>query len=807
MSHPIVSTLAARVALLATAMALLLTATPVHGASSVEIDARPLLGGRYQVGGWAAISVSLVNEGEPTEGYLTAETRAGVMRRFVEMPAGARKSVTLYVQPEAFQRRITVRYEEPNGVKEVVVEVRVFEQSGGQIAVVGDGAGTLRPQLLAVGADGRPEPIGLSVADIPERPEPLAGLSGMVWAADSTGLTDAQRRSLERWVTDGGQLVVLGGGDWQARTDRLATLLPLDSLGGRDGVPQAALAAWAGVESPAVDAATTLTGSPVPGARVLARAEDGTPLLSLRAVGAGRVVLVGSDLATDAHRGWAGASGLWSRLLVSTTALEQFWGGGVPLKEEADNALSQALGNLPALAVPPAELLLAVIVGYILLIGPVSYVVLRRLDRRELAWITAPVLVVLFTACSYGIGTTMKGSDVIVNQISLIRSSEGGSAAMVQAYAGIFSPERATFDLTVEADALMGRLRPTNVAPNQPPGGVVADQGDPAHLRGLAIGVFGFEGVRADAIVAHRPALAVSWVDGRGDIVGRVTNVSDEPISDVAFIGVSTGVRIGDLGPGQSAEFTVPRRNLNGSSASDQVYGFAGFGGRGEEQRTMLVRRQVIDALVGYGGWFPGLEVSGMSGRGPFVIGWRTTPGPLEVSVDGGEPQRLGHTVEVIAVRPLTDTGDVTIGAARMSVIVRDLEGDASAAGMGGLVAMTEGAATFDIALPLEASGMAADQVDIIIGSDLSMVLDPRDFGGGGFWADGFSAELRNPATGEWTPLGDLSQRTRFTIDDPAAAISPAGRIEVRVRAEGANPNFGPTTVVVSAEVSGVIGE
>ena len=102
--------------------------------------------------------------------------------------------------------------------------------------------------------------------------------------------------------------------------------------------------------------------------------------------------------------------------------------------------MTQALANLPALEVPPAELLLAVIVGYILLIGPVSYLVLRRLDRRELAWITAPLLVVVFSACSYGIGTSLKGSQIIVNQISVVRSVSDGSAANVTTWAGIFSP-------------------------------------------------------------------------------------------------------------------------------------------------------------------------------------------------------------------------------------------------------------------------------------------------------------------------------------------------------------------------------
>ena len=75
--------------------------------------------------------------------------------------------------------------------------------------------------------------------------------------------------------------------------------------------------------------------------------------------------------------------------------------------------------------------LLAVIAGYILLIGPLSYLVLRRLDRRELAWIVAPILVVIFSGVSYGIGASMKGSQIIVNQIAMVRTSTDGTAASV----------------------------------------------------------------------------------------------------------------------------------------------------------------------------------------------------------------------------------------------------------------------------------------------------------------------------------------------------------------------------------------
>src|ERR671916_1217347 len=107
-----------------------------------------------------------------------------------------------------------------------------------------------------------------------------------------------------------------------------------------------------------------------------------------------------------------------------------------------EGAMSGALGTIPSLDVPPAELLLGVIVAYIILIGPVSYLLLRRIDRRELAWVTAPLLVVVFSACSYGIGRTMKGGDVLMNEVALIRTTAEGGSATVDTYAGIVSPDR-----------------------------------------------------------------------------------------------------------------------------------------------------------------------------------------------------------------------------------------------------------------------------------------------------------------------------------------------------------------------------
>lgn len=792
---------------LAAAVALLAPPQTVRAASAVDIEARALVGGRYAVNSWIAIAVTLVNDGAPTEGDLAAATEEGAVQRFVELPAGARKVVMLYVKPEAFQRRITVQYREPNGTVEAVVEVRVLEQSSSQYAVVGDGAGALGPQLSGAADLGLPAPIPLATADIPERSEPLSGLAAIVWADDSAALSEGQRRAIARWVTAGGQLVVVGGPDWQARTAGFADLLPLADLAATDGVAQAALADWAGADAPPAETGTISSGELRDDARALIRADDGTILASMRNVGSGRVIFLGPDFATAEFRTWDGSYAVWSRLLPSGAVLEQFF-GGFPIAEEAENAMGTALGSIPSLEVPPAELLLVIIVGYILLIGPISYLVLRRIDRRELAWVSAPVLILVFTACSFGIGTALKGGSVIVNQISLIRSSTAGGVAAVESYAGVFSPDRSTYDVTVDADALLSRLTPNTFdgRPRVARGDTIVEQGDPAHLRGLAIGVFGFEAVRADALVDHEPGLRVTWRTEDGETVGTVTNEGDGVVTDVAYISSGGGDMVArELAPGDSAEFSLDTTNFNGSSASDQVYGFGGFDTQNEQQRRILIRRQVIDSLVGYGGWMPGIELGAGAQRGPYLIGWRDAAGPIPVTLDDTEATRYEQSVEVLAVRPRIGPGEVELRPAQMTTAIIGTDGDAGSGGPG-MVMLGNGSAIFSVALPLEATGMEVTELDILTGPDPGMVL--QDQGGfGGFWPQGFTLEVRDPTSGEWTMLGDLNERSRWEIDDPSTAMGDSGRIEVRVSGSNIDPNFGQASVFVSAQVTGTIAE
>jgi hypothetical protein len=76
--------------------------------------------------------------------------------------------------------------------------------------------------------------------------------------------------------------------------------------------------------------------------------------------------------------------------------------------------------------------LLLLLFGYIALIGPVNYLILRRLDRREWAWVTMPILIVGFAVGAYAFGSALRGSSVILNEVGIVRGAPDGTEGSAQ---------------------------------------------------------------------------------------------------------------------------------------------------------------------------------------------------------------------------------------------------------------------------------------------------------------------------------------------------------------------------------------
>ena len=64
---------------------------------------------------------------------------------------------------------------------------------------------------------------------------------------------------------------------------------------------------------------------------------------------------------------------------------------------------------LPSVDLPPIDQLFVPLVAYIALMGPINYLILRRLDKREW-WVTIPVVVVSFAIAAYTLGAASRAA-------------------------------------------------------------------------------------------------------------------------------------------------------------------------------------------------------------------------------------------------------------------------------------------------------------------------------------------------------------------------------------------------------------
>jgi len=604
-------------------------------AGAVTMNARILLQGHARTGSWAAIEVDLQNTGPSIQGELRLDAGSQSSARFsteVTLPTGAHQVYVLHAQPPTFQRTAKVQLVVNEQVVDSV-DVAYLVHDLGQLVV---GVIAERPQALVSQIDLpanqmlglAPALIPLSVADLPTRPEGWGTLDRLVWQdIDSNQLSPEQLEAMRSWIAGGGRLVIVGGsagiGTLSAFPDDLLPYRPtatvdldpavLTTLLGRTPADAAVLPAMAG---------TLGSGRP------LATAGDRVVAAEL-AYGSGAVTIYGFDPTTPWLAESKSVSALW------TAALPSRAGDGTLLQD--DSQLVQAVYRLPNLALPPTAGLLALLAGYIVVIGPINYIVLRRLDRRELAWVTMPVLVVGFAAAAFGYGAVLRGTDVAVNEVAIIRGAPDATEATAQVYFGVFSPTRSTYQVDLPQGALLASPMTTDFGSGA--GGfldLVQGTGSerPSQVRNLTVGTSSLRVVRAELPVAG-PRMHVALTLENSLLTGTFQNASDKVLENVAVVLGSSSVVLGDVQPGATRPVRLPvRNNPFGTTLADQVVG-ASFDDTTEEGIRRSTRYSMLNQLT----------------SGPFDMFGGSLPGDRAVVLAFGSEQVLDLRIGDVAPR------------------------------------------------------------------------------------------------------------------------------------------------------------
>ncbi len=615
-----------------------LAVTPPPG---LTMEAQVLLDGHARIGSWMAIDVRLKNDGPPISGELRMTGGAQGRTRFgavVDLPTQSDKTIHLFAQPPGFGREFEISLVE--GASTIATTTATYAIHQGTDMIVGivaerpgDVIGDL--DLLPNMNNVRPLTAGLSIGDLPTRVEAWGALDRLIWQdTDSAQLDQDQLAALRGWVAGGGRLVIVGGTSGPASLSAFPdTLLPYRPTATTD-VAASSLGALLGeVPLDATDL-PALSGELIDG-RALVSA-GGQTVAAERGYGAGAVTIIGFDPTANWLSGTPVAEGLWRRLIPTRS-------GGAAMVAD-DSQIIQAAGQLPSLALPPVGGLIALLGAYILLIGPVNYLVLRHFDKREWAWVTMPALIVTFAVVAYGAGSFLRGSDIIVNEAAIVRGAPGTTEGLTQSYIGVFSPTRGSYQLRVPGGALLSSPVTGEFLGDGTAAALDVIQGDPSRIRDLAVGFGSLRTIRAESAVTV-PLVQADLRLQEGRLQGTVTNASAETLLAPAVVLGGTVAKLGDLAPGASATVDVALQPVQmGQQLSDKIVGPIFFGDprqQGEGSARQYARHTIIDQLTYDPNW-------GFTGQlpadGAVVLAWSDRE-LLPVQIDGQSARRTGNVL------------------------------------------------------------------------------------------------------------------------------------------------------------------
>jgi hypothetical protein len=665
-----------------------------------------------KTGGWMPVTIDARNSGVGVDGMLEVQEALNaqpgvsgftIYDEPISLASGASKRVRLYLVENTTGATITARITQQGRV--------VVSQDSAASATTSALIGVLSDQSVALDDFAAVHPGGIAARvvhlgpdEIPDSSIPLRAFDILViddFATDS--LTAGQRAAIGDYVATGGDLLVGTGAAWRKTLAALPpAILPMQVTG--TAVIDSTTAGASAVE--------IATGTVTNGVAWLSDA--GRPLILERPYGAGLVTMSTFDwnqqpvavsstsrtilrqVMSRAFFGQGGGSQITPYAVMGPAPMGF---GSQPSISTRSSVLTQVLGNLPGLDLPSLQLTGALVLIYVLLVGPVNYLVLGAMRRRALAWVTVPLIALLAAGGAYGAGIFTKGRSVQTNQIAIVHVQPGSDHAYQETYTGIIPPSRGDYQASAGGERLLispiatnngyayaGSVR-VNVASNQ-----VTLSG----MTAFALGGFATEGVTtAPKLTAH-----LALVNGK--LTGTIQNDSKVTFTDAVLIAGDNFQIIGALKPGASASLNLVPKTATalGQPLYMRIYNQSGIyqGGYGLGGPTMTAAdrdnfaKTQIMSLLPTGVGFKGTSAD----AAPMLVAW-THQSFQDLNVNGSQPRSTALGAVVLSL-PVDQIGTGPLPAGVVSGRIVDVVGDTQGQGPPGMLVLQNGSVTYEFA-------------------------------------------------------------------------------------------------------------
>lgn len=338
------------------------------------------------------------------------------------------------------------------------------------------------PELKTKQEDLRPVFGRLQPAVFPDNPLTLEGLDTLYLSSErALELKANQVGPLLAWLHGGGHLIVgleqinhlSGSGEW------LKQLLPVDVAGMTAVSAHDGLQAWVASDrrfdgsaryadranrgnnrnpppmsspfsnlpaDPAFESAPiqAITGKLREGRALVT--SSGAPLIVSVARGRGHLTTLMFAPELEPFRSWKNAPHFWAKMidlppaLLTTESFNQYAGRPV------DGVFGAIIDSKQIRKLPVGWLLL-LLVGYLVVIGPLDQFWLKKLNRQMLTWLTFPAYVAFFSLLIYFIGYKLRAGETEWNELHVVDVIPHGDSADLRgrSFGSIYSPVNAQY--------------------------------------------------------------------------------------------------------------------------------------------------------------------------------------------------------------------------------------------------------------------------------------------------------------------------------------------------------------------------
>ncbi|GGN99447.1 DUF7408 domain-containing protein [Saccharibacillus kuerlensis] len=530
-------------------------------------------GGKVNEGRMNPLKVTLTSDRDLTGDLVVQITPQNGMGestyvRRVELPAGTAKEVTIAVPGGSYSRNTSMLRFYPGSIEKgdslPFREGRAYltssTQYGGIVGVLASDPDTMNFLSLLQGSGQIVSIIPLEADDISENPMMLDGLDVLVmndFASDT--LSEAQLEAIRSWINSGGSLVLGGGAGYGKTAAGLEDLSPVEVTGGTESVSAAPLASGGGGKELPADASITAAKASVKPEAEVRYSSGQLPLIASMQAQSGRVWYAAYDLSLEPLSSWAGSASLWGKLLLNPLNVSIPGGGmyGSSFNSNLYN-LSYILDYFPSLHMPKLSILVWMLLIYVVIVAPLLYLVLRKFDKREWAWVFIPLVAVISSAAIYMAGSSDKTKE-LAHTLSYVTLNGEGEGIRKSATA-LFVPSAGNYTVDFPAGTQLTMMNNDGWMVNN--GGVsgelknyVRQENDAVQLRlgGMPYWSVSKFNVEEPGNVETGKLDSQLSVDEQGTITGSIVNDTGVRLTDAGLVAGGKLYKLGTLEPGAEA--------------------------------------------------------------------------------------------------------------------------------------------------------------------------------------------------------------------------------------------------------------